>query len=247
MDQRKTSISVVVPMLNESENAAGLIAEIMAATAECPVAELVIIDDGSTDGTAEIVLGLREIYAASARLRLVRHSVRAGQSAALRTGIIAATGPLIVTLDGDGQNNPADIYKLYEKYAQTPDIPMMLVAGQREKRNDSVLKKFTSRTGNWIRRTLLRDGVRDTGCSLKLFRRDDFLLLPFFNHMHRFLPALFLREHGRIVLVDVSHRPRAAGTSKYGFWDRLWAGLSDIFGVVWLKSRAMKKLEAREE
>lgn len=237
------NISVVVPMLNEAENAASLISEILEAAKHCPIAEIVIVNDASTDRTPEVVLGLKQQYP---QIRLVSHSARAGQSAGNRTGIIYAKGPLIVTMDGDGQNNPADIPKLYHKYTETPHARMILVAGQREKRIDSLLKKFTSRMGNGIRRTLLQDGVRDTGCSLKLFRRDDFLMLPFFNHMHRFLPALFLREHGTIALVDVSHRSREAGVSKYGFWDRLWAGIFDIFGVLWLKARAPKNISIEE-
>jgi len=237
------NISVVVPMLNEAENAASLIAEILEASNQCPIKEIVIVNDASTDKTPDVVLELKKQYP---QIRLVSHSTRAGQSAGNRTGIIYATGPLIVTMDGDGQNNPADIPKLYHKYTETPEAHMILVAGQREKRIDSLLKKFTSRTGNGIRRTLLQDGVRDTGCSLKLFRRADFLMLPYFNHMHRFLPALFLREHGTIALVDVSHRSREAGVSKYGFWDRLWAGIFDIFGVLWLKARAPKKISIEE-
>lgn len=241
--QDEHEISVVIPMLNEAENAPSLIAEIVEASKSCPIREIVIVDDGSTDNTVKVIKTLNQT---GPKVRIVSHSVRSGQSAALRTGIRTAKGPLVVTLDGDGQNNPADIPKLFKKYAASAKPPMLLVAGQRAKRQDSLLKKFTSRTGNGIRRALLRDGVRDTGCSLKLFRRDDYLALPYFNHMHRFLPALFLREHGSIELVDVSHRHRERGISKYGFWDRLWAGLSDIFGVMWLLSRAPKKTETTE-
>jgi dolichol-phosphate mannosyltransferase len=236
-------ISVVVPMLNEEGNAAALIGEIQAAGTACPIAEIVIIDDGSADKTAAIVKGLRQN---DPRIRLVSHSRRCGQSTALRTGVRAAKGPLIVTMDGDGQNNPADIPSLYQAFARNPEIPMLLVAGQRKKRMDSLLKKFTSRTGNAIRSWLLQDGVRDTGCSLKLFRRDDFLAQPFFNHMHRYIPALFQREHGTVVLVDVGHRSREQGTSKYGFWDRLWAGIFDIFGVLWLIKRGAPKVDVSE-
>lgn len=239
------TISVVIPMLNEEENVALLIAEIQEAANKCPIAEIVLVDDGSTDRTASVIQSLK---ANDSRIRLLRHSEKSGQSAALRTGIRAATSALVVTLDGDGQNNPADIPAVYKKWAETPSRPAMtMVAGQRQKRMDSLLKKFTSRAGNGIRGLLLQDGVRDTGCSLKLFRRDDYLTLPYFNHMHRFLPALFLREHGKILLVDVSHRHRERGVSKYGFWDRLWAGLSDILGVIWLKSRAARNTTIREE
>lgn len=240
----KIDISVVIPMLNEAENVASLVAEIMAAGDRCPLAEILLVDDGSTDATADVIRGLAQT---NPKIKLVRHTVRSGQSAGLRTGIRAAKGPLIVTMDGDGQNDPADMPKLYDKYISQPAAPMTMVAGQRAKRQDSLLKKFTSRTGNFIRRTLLRDGVRDTGCSLKLFRRDDYLSLPFFNHMHRFLPALFIREHGTIALVDVGHRHRERGVSKYGFWDRLWAGVFDIFGVMWLMARAPKKTEIIED
>ncbi|OIN86802.1 MAG: hypothetical protein AUJ12_04080 [Alphaproteobacteria bacterium CG1_02_46_17] len=237
------SVAVVIPMLNEAESAPSLIAEIQAASQHAPITEIVVVDDGSTDNTAQIILGLKK---QDPRIRLVKHTVRSGQSAAIRTGVTTANTTLCVTMDGDGQNNPADIPKLYAKFILTPDVPMLMIAGQRAKRQDSLLKKFTSRTGNGIRRALLRDGVRDTGCSLKMFRRNDYLKLPFFNHMHRFLPALFLREHGKIELVDVGHRHRERGISKYGFWDRLWAGLSDIFGVMWLMTRAAQKTDIIE-
>lgn len=240
----KIDISVVIPMLNEAENVASLVGEIMAAGERCPLGEIILVDDGSTDATASVI---REMAKTNPKIKLVRHSVRSGQSAGLRTGVRAAKGPLVVTMDGDGQNDPADMPKLYDKYAALPNAPMVLVAGQRAKRQDSLLKKFTSRTGNFIRRTCLNDGVRDTGCSLKLFRRDDYLTLPFFNHMHRFLPALFIREHGTIALVDVGHRHRERGVSKYGFWDRLWAGVFDIFGVMWLMARAPKKTDILED
>jgi dolichol-phosphate mannosyltransferase len=237
------TISAVVPMLNEAENVASLVAEIQAASQLCPITEIVLVDDGSTDNTADVIRSLKQ---QDNRIRLIRHDVRSGQSAALRTGVRAATGQLIVTMDGDGQNNPADIPALYQKWTTNPDAPMLMVAGQRAKRQDSLLKKFTSRTGNGIRRALLRDGVRDTGCSLKLYRRDDYLALPYFNHMHRFMAALYMREHGTIMLVDVGHRHRARGVSKYGFWDRLWAGIFDLVGVMWLQARAPQKLTVRE-
>ncbi len=240
------SIAVVIPMLDEEENAPSLIAEIQAAAKDSPITEIVIVDDGSTDRTAEIIKNLKSD--ASPALRLIRHSVRAGQSAAMRSGIRAAHAPLVITMDGDGQNDPADIGNLWKKWEeQNQSTAMLMVAGQRKKRMDSLLKKFTSRTGNGIRRALLRDGVRDTGCSLKLFRRADYLTLPYFNHMHRFLAALYKREYGTICLVDVGHRHRQRGVSKYGFWDRLWAGIFDLIGVIWLQNRAAKQTIAREE
>jgi dolichol-phosphate mannosyltransferase len=228
-------ISVVVPMLNEAENVASLVNEILSAAQHAPIAEIVLVDDGSDDGTGDKIRELKKIHN---NITLVSHAQRSGQSAATRTGVRVAKGPLIITMDGDGQNNPVDIQKLYAAWqAQSPQPQMLLVAGQREKRADNIIKKFTSRSGNAIRSFVLNDSVRDTGCSLKLFRRDDYLALPFFNHMHRFLAALFLREHGKIILVDVGHRPRNAGISKYGFWDRLAASIFDLIGVVWLQRR----------
>jgi dolichol-phosphate mannosyltransferase len=238
------NISVVIPMLNEETNAASLVAEIQATGQSCPIADIVIVDDGSTDKTADVI---RNLKISDSRVRLIRHSRRAGQSAALRTGIRAAKCPLVVTMDGDGQNNPADIPALWREWSRDPSPPMLMVAGQRKKRMDSYVKKFTSRTGNGIRRALLQDGVRDTGCSLKLFRRDDYLTLPYFNHMHRFLAALYKREYGTIRLVDVGHRHREGGISKYGFWDRLWAGIFDLAGVIWLKKRASVQLSITED
>ena len=241
---KETSISVVIPMLNEEANAASLVTEIQVAGQLCPIEEIVIVDDGSTDGTANVIKALKS---SDSRIRLVRHSHRAGQSAALRTGIRAATGQLVVTMDGDGQNNPADIPALWQEWSKDPSPVMLMVAGQRKKRMDNYVKKFTSRTGNGIRRALLQDGVRDTGCSLKMFRRDEYLTLPYFNHMHRFMAALYRREYGTIRLVDVGHRHREGGVSKYGFWDRLWAGIFDLAGVIWLQKRASAQLNITED
>ncbi len=237
------AITIVIPALNEEDNIASLLNDILLLR-DCPIHEIIVVDDGSTDQTAATV---QAIKSSDTRIRLLRHSNRAGQSASLWTGIEAATSALIVTMDGDGQNDPADIPLLYKKWQQTPTSAMLLIAGQRTKRMDNLLKKFTSRTGNAIRNFLLKDGVGDTGCSLKLFRREDYLRLPFFNHMHRFLPALFLREQGEIILAEVSHRPRRNGVSKYGFWDRLWAGIFDVFGVLWLKARRRRKIIITEE
>jgi len=245
LTQPAHAISVVIPMLNEEENAPSLVAEIQEAAKLCPIHEIVLVDDGSTDKTAAVI---KDLQRADPRIRLIRHSHRSGQSAALRSGVRAASAPCIVTLDGDGQNNPADIPALWKVWSECdPATPMLMVAGQRQKRMDSLLKKFTSRTGNGIRSFLLKDGVRDTGCSLKLYRRDDYLSLPYFNHMHRFMAALYRREYGTIKLVDVGHRHRERGVSKYGFWDRLWAGIFDLIGVMWLQKRAAVKLTVTEE
>ncbi len=235
-------ISVIIPVLNEAENVAPLAAEILAASAHFPLTEILFVDDGSTDATPAILADLAKTHP---ELRVLRHAARQGQSAATWTGVYHARGTHVVTLDGDGQNDPADIAKLYTALVQaqgTTTAPIM-VAGQRIKREDNALRILSSRVGNGVRRAMLQDGVRDTGCSLKLMPRDVFLRLPRFNHMHRFLAALMRREGVQIFLVDVSHRPRLRGTSKYGLWNRLWVGIVDICGVAWLQSRPLPNPE----
>lgn len=228
-------ISVVVPVYNETENLAPLLAEISKAAQDAPITEIVYVNDASTDNTVETLLALRETYP---MLRVISHDLQAGQSAAMWTGVRAATSKIVVFLDGDGQNNPADIKLLYAAYEKAAnDGKPVMVAGQRAKRQDNWLKRVSSRLANKIRAAALKDGTRDTGCSLKLVPREQFLQLPFFNHMHRFLPALFKRDGVVVLHVDVSHRPRQKGVSKYGFWDRLRAGLSDLLGVMWLNMR----------
>ncbi len=228
-------ITIIVPVLNEAENIPLLLKEISEAAKTAPISEILYIDDGSTDKSFEILQSEKKIYNA---LRVIRHDKRSGQSAALWTGIKASGNDLIVTLDGDGQNDPADIvmlYDLYKKYHK--EFPKMMVAGERKKRNDVWIKRVSSRLANRIRATLLKDNTRDTGCSLKLFRRKDYLALPYFDHMHRFLPALMLRDNVRVMHVSVSHRPRTKGISKYGTFDRLAVGVSDLCGVWWLLKR----------
>lgn len=237
-------ISVCIPVLNESGNIKTLIDEIKTASGSAPITEIVIVDDHSDDNTIDIIQSLKPH---TPLIKLLSHNKRGGQSAALRTAIRAASNDIIITMDGDGQNNPADIPALYNKFlAANPQTPMLMIAGQREKRIDSNLKKFTSRMGNKIRSFILKDGIRDTGCSLKLFRRHDYLTLPYFNHMHRYLPSLFLREYGTIITADVSHRARAAGISKYGFWDRALAGIHDLIGVAWLHKRKMNNITIKD-
>jgi len=215
---------------NEAANIAPLIAEIRAALAAIPH-EIVYVDDGSTDDTPAIL----RAEAALAPLTLRRHRTGCGQSAAIITGIRAATAPWIATLDGDGQNDPADIPALFARAQTLP--PLTLVAGHRTQRRDTHVKKLTSRAANAIRSRMLGDATPDTGCGLKLFRREDFLALPAFDHMHRFLPALFLRAGGHVVSIPVGHRPRTRGASKYGTLDRAWVGLFDLIGVAWLQRR----------
>lgn len=242
-------ITVVVPVHNEQDNIKPLLEEIAAAADKSPIKEIVYVDDGSTDETQA---RLQEMKKTIPMLRVVRHKICAGQSAAFMTGVRAATQNLIVLMDGDGQNNPADISKIYDTFrseflalgnkedtAEFTTATKAMVAGQREKRNDNTVRRISSRLANKIRSAILRDKIRDTGCSLKLIRREDYLRLPYFNHMHRYFPALLIRDHIKILTVDVSHRPRERGTSKYGFWDRLWVGIVDLVGVRWLLFRGL--------
>jgi dolichol-phosphate mannosyltransferase len=229
-------LAVVVPVHNESANLAPLLEEIRAALDGRIAFEIVYVDDGSGDETPRV---LAELSARHPPLRAFRHVRNCGQSAAVRTGVRMARAPLVATLDGDGQNDPADIPLLLEKYraANGDDARPLLIAGQRAQRRDTGLRRLSSRIANGVRAWLLDDATPDTGCGLKLFARDHFLALPFFDHLHRFMPALFIREGGRVLSVPVNHRPRERGQSHYGVWNRLWVGIVDIAGVLWLKSR----------
>jgi len=230
-------LSVVVPVKDEVENAVPLLDEICAALRGKVSFEVVFVDDGSTDGTVEALLAARK---QTPELRVLRHTKNSGQSRAVRSGVLGARGNLVATLDGDGQNDPADIPSLLAAWRKaSPGSPALgLVAGQRRKREDNAIKRLSSRIANGVRQWLLKDETRDTGCGLKLFSREAFLALPYFDHLHRFMPALMLREGYRITHVDVHHRPRAHGTSKYGTLDRLLVSLSDLMGVRWLKRRS---------
>ena len=232
-------LSVVIPVKNEAGNIAPLVAEIAAALDGCVAYEIVYVDDGSDDATeAEI----RRLQASLPQLRLVHHARSCGQSAAIRSGVKAARGRWIATLDGDGQNDPADIPALWRLAQASPAMPPLLIAGHRAHRRDSWSKRQASRIANAVRRRLLHDDTPDTGCGLKLFPRALFLDLPYFDHMHRFLPALVLREGGIVHSVPVNHRPRQRGTSKYGVLDRLLVGIADLAGVMWLRRRAARPL-----
>lgn len=229
-------LSVIVPIFNENENISPLLHEIDKAAKILPISEIIYVDDNSTDGSYEHLKTLRLAYPA---LRILKHKVRSGQSAALWTGIKAASNDLIVTMDGDGQNDPADIKQLYDAYERQKALqPKLMVLGERRKRNDNIIRRISSRIANKIRGSLLHDHTTDTGCSLKLFRRRDYLNLPYFDHMHRFLPALMMRDNVSLIHVPVSHRPRTHGLSKYGTLDRLFVGISDIRGVLWLQKRS---------
>ncbi|HYM73562.1 MAG TPA: glycosyltransferase family 2 protein [Stellaceae bacterium] len=227
-------LSIVIPVRNEAGNIAPLVAEITAALDGKADYEIVYVDDGSTDATAAEIARLQ---AADPRLRLVRHTASCGQSAAIRSGVQAARAPWIATLDGDGQNDPADIPTLWQIARAAPSTPPLLIAGHRARRQDSWTKRRSSKIANAVRRAMLHDDTPDSGCGLKLFPRALFLDLPFFDHLHRFLPALVLREGGIVRSLPVNHRPRERGASKYGTWDRLWVGIADLFGVMWLRRR----------
>ncbi|HZU91327.1 MAG TPA: glycosyltransferase family 2 protein [Stellaceae bacterium] len=232
-------LSVVIPVRNEAENMAPLVAEIGAALDGLLSYEIVVVDDGSDDGTAAEVLRLAR---ATPRLRLFRHRESCGQSAAIRTGVRMARAPWIVTLDGDGQNDPADIPLLWRLAQEVAPGTPLLINGHRQKRQDSWSKRRASRIANAVRRRLLHDDTPDTGCGLKLFSRALYLDLPYFDHMHRFMPALVLREGGIVRSLPVNHRPRRRGVSKYGLLDRLGVGIVDLCGVLWLQRRAARPL-----
>ena len=240
-NQASPAISVVVPVRNEAGNIAPLVAEIVGAL-HGSAFEIVYVNDGSTDATEQ---ELRSLMAERPYLRQIRHQQSCGQSAAIRTGAVAARAPIVVTLDGDGQNDPAFMPKLVAAL-QADGARIGLVAGQRVGRKASGFKKLQSRVANAVRKAVLKDGSRDTGCGLKAFRRELFLSLPYFDGQHRFLPALVRREGFAIGYVDVVDRPRGHGVSNYGFWDRLWVGILDLAGVWWL-IRRRKRVPQSEE
>ena len=229
-------LSVVIPVCNDEESIGTLINEITHALDGQYQYEIIVIDDGSTDNTLEVLLKIKQDLST---LRIIKHLKNSGQSTAVRTGVQHAKSNWIATLDGDGQNDPADIPNLYSELVDNQNSdPWLVVAGYRKKRKDTWLKRISSKYANGIRDKLLRDGTPDTGCGLKIFARDSFLALPYFDHMHRYIPALFQRQGGRVVSVEVNHRYRMQGTSKYGFHNRLWVGIVDILGVRWLQNRA---------
>ena len=237
------SLSVVVPVKDEAGNVVPLAREIAAALKAEKNYEIIFVDDGSTDATAAELVAMKP----SLPLRVLAHARNLGQSRALRTGIRAARSELIVTLDGDGQNDPADIPKLLDLFrAEAANPAFAMVAGERAKRQDTWKKRLASRLANKLRRSLLNDSANDTGCGLKVFRREAFLALPYFDHMHRYLITLMQREGYAIRFVRVGHRPRGTGKSKYGVIDRALVGVRDLLGVMWLKRRFRGPAETKE-
>jgi dolichol-phosphate mannosyltransferase len=228
-------LSVVVPVFNEVENVRPLIKEIQTILNNNIRYEMIFIDDCSDDGTFEELISInRKIET----LRVLSHKRRSGQSAAIHSGVRAARAKLVATLDGDGQNNPADIPDLLAAYENHIVAAIkVMICGQRTNRRDSFIKRFSSKIANKVRSNCLGDFTLDSGCGLKLFSAEDFMALPSFDHMHRFLPALMIRSGGKVVSVEVSHRSRERGKSKYGVFDRLWVGVVDLFGMVWLRNR----------
>jgi len=233
-------ISVVVPVKDEAGNVGPLAREIAAALTGEPH-EILFVDDGSSDGTAQALAALKT---GLPQLRVLRHGRNLGQSRGIRTGVQAARGEIIVTLDGDGQNDPADIPTLLTRLRTEPELAM--VSGVRVKRQDSASRRLASRLGNGFRSALLGDGATDTGCGLKAFRRQAFLDLPYFDHLHRFLIAMIQREGGKVAYVPVNHRPRLTGASKYTNFGRLLVSVQDLLGVRWLQRRHRGRAEIRE-
>lgn len=240
-NDRRGSVSVVIPCKNEAENLGELIAEIEAALSGRDF-EIIVVDDGSDDGTGAAVAALMN---ERAWLRMVRHAASCGQSAAVRTGLLHARNDIVVTTDGDGQNDPAFMPALIDKL-QAGGARVALAAGQRLKRTDSGAKRLASRMANRLRGAILKDGTRDSGCGLKAIRREVFLLFPYFDGWHRYLPALAIREGYGVTHLDVVDRNRRHGASKYGIWDRALVGALDLIGVWWLLKRRKRIPNATE-
>src|SRR5947209_9382488 len=241
-DAAAVDVSVVVPVRNEAGNVAPVIAEIAAALDGRWAYEIIYVNDGSTDATPQ---HLAEIMKTRKNLRRIDQATSSGQSAAVRSGVRAARGAIVATLDGDGQNNPAFLPDLISAVENGGDR-IGLAAGQRVQRKATGFKKLQSRVANGVRNAILRDGTRDTGCGLKAFRRELFLSMPYFDGLHRFLPALVRREGYEIGYVEVIDRPRRHGASNYGLWDRLWIGILDLFGVWWLIRRRKRVPQVTE-
>lgn len=233
-DHPMPEISVVIPVYNESGNVQPLAEEVRRALQGRIPYELIFVDDGSSDDTVDELL---TAAGADPCLRVARHATNRGQSAAVRSGVSQSRSKVVAVLDGDGQNDPRDIPRLYGQLVSVRKLEMVI--GKRVHRKDSSLRLWSSRVANGVRARLLGDGISDTGCGIKVFYRDAYLALPAFNHMHRFLPALMQRDGGMVYALPVNHRPRRHGQSKYGIRNRLWAGVTDVLGVMWLQKRQL--------
>jgi dolichol-phosphate mannosyltransferase len=241
-------LSVVIPVCNEAENVGPLAREIHIALQQHTPFEIIFVDDGSTDETVAMLEQARR--EGVAEIRVLRHAQRSGQSTAILTGMRAARAEWVATLDGDGQNDPADIPGLIlaaEAAHANGQTALKLVMGNRKTRKDTWLRRLSSRVANGVRAWMLSDGTPDTGCGIKLMHRATFLDLPHFNHMHRFFPALYQRAGTQVISVPVRHRPRTRGQSKYGLRNRLWVGIVDLFGVRWLIRRAPPRVRTTEQ
>jgi dolichol-phosphate mannosyltransferase len=236
-------LSVVIPVCNEQDNVVPLAREIVVALAGRQF-EILFVDDGSTDATLERLRGLRTEMP---QLRVLRHSRRSGQCYAVASGVRAAAAEWVATLDGDGQNDPADIPALLAAQAAGEGNVRLVMGNRAANRRDTWLRRLQSSIANGVRASLLKDDTADSGCGIKLLHRPTFLALPFFNHMHRFMPALYRRQGAVVLSVPVNHRPRLQGTSKYGLLNRLWVGVVDILGVMWLQSRFAPGLVVEED
>lgn len=228
-------ISVIIPAKDELENIQPLVEEIYKALSPKEDFEIIYVDDGSTDGTFDEILRLKN--STFPAINIIKHATSVGQSTAVYNGVLAARGDLIVTLDADGQNNPNDIPKMIEEAKLMPVGTNFCIAGYRKNRKDTAWYRLQSRIANKVRASILDDGTPDTGCGLKVFPKSTYTLLPYFDHMHRFIPALVRRLEGKIIIVEVEHRDRVAGESKYNMWNRLWVGIVDMFAVRWLQKR----------
>ena len=239
-DIKQISISAIVPVHNEQDNVKKLLEEIVSVSTLCGISEIIFVDDCSNDETA---MRLEKLKYEVPLLTVLNHQSQCGQSAAIYTGVLHADTDWIVTMDGDGQNNPADIPALLDALKASGNQNVKLVNGNRNRKNkrqDSFVKKLSSRIANSVRSALLRDNIPDSGCGLKLMCRATYLQLPYFNNIHRFTPALFIRTGADLLSVDVSHRPRERGSSHYGIWNRLWIGIVDLLGVSWLMRKGYK-------
>ena len=239
-ETRKPELAVIIPIYNEAANILSLLDEIsLSLSGFINNYEIIFVDDGSEDNSVRLLQKIRVNYS---QLRILVHHKCCGQTASIITGICSTEASLIATLDGDGQNDPADIPELYKTIRNSQDRDSLLIVGNRTNRQDTLTKRISSKIANNIRGKLLKDNTPDTGCGLKIFSRSAFLKMPHFDHMHRFLPALMIRNGGRVISVEVNHRPRKSGLSKYGTIDRLFAGIFDVLGVLWLQKRSKKPL-----